>query len=221
VAVLIALALIRLPAAAAPSARLALWSGIAEGLRYLRAEPTLRAIMVLTAIVTIFGFPYAVLMPVIARESLGLDASGYGQLMAATGIGAFAGAITLASLGRGVRRGRIILIAAAVFSLSLLVFAQSRLMPLSLAALVVLGFSMVGYMTTANTLVQGSAPEALRGRVMSLWTLTAFGLTPFGSLQAGALASALDAPLALGFGALVCLAAAAAVALLTPGLGDV
>jgi hypothetical protein len=75
-------------------------------------------------------------------------------------------------------------------------------------------------LTTANTLVQGSTLEALRGRVMSLWTLTAFGLTPFGSLQAGALASALDAPLALGFGALVCLAAAA-VALLTPGLGDV
>lgn len=217
-AVLIALALIRLPAAPAAGVRLALWSGIAEGLRYLRAEPTLRAVMVLTAIVTIFGFPYAVLMPVIARESLGLNASGYGQLMAATGIGAFAGAITLASLGRAVRRGRIILLAGSVFSLSLLLFAQSRLLLLSLATLVVLGFSMVGYLTTANTLVQGSVPEALRGRMMSIWTLTAFGLTPFGSLQAGALASAFSAPLALGLGALLCLAATAAVALLTPSL---
>jgi MFS family permease len=217
-AVLIALALIRLPAAQAASPRLSMWSGIAEGLAYLRDDPTLRAIMLLTAVMTIFGFPYAVLMPVVARQSLGLDATGYGQLMAATGVGAFAGAIVVASLGRAARRGRIILIAELGFAASLLAFALSGLFPLSLLALVVLGFSMVGYLTTANTVLQTGVPEALRGRVMSVWSLTAFGLTPFGSLQAGALASAFGAPFALGLGALICAAAAAIIALLTPSL---
>jgi MFS family permease len=218
VAVLIALALIRLPAVQAASRRLSMWSGIAEGLVYLRDDPTLRGIMLLTAVLTIFGFPYAVLMPVVARQSLGLDATGYGQLMAATGIGAFAGAITIASLGRSARRGRIILFAEVAFSLSLFAFAVSGLFALSLLALVVLGFSMVGYLTTANTVLQTGVPEALRGRVMSVWSLTAFGLTPFGSLQAGALANAFGAPFALGLGALVCVAAAAVIALLTPSL---
>jgi MFS family permease len=218
VAVLVALALIRLPALPAPGKRLPLWQGIGEGLAYLRDDPARRAIMLVTAVMTVFGFPYAVLMPIVARETLGQDATGYGQLMAATGIGAFAGAVVVASLGRSTRRGPILLLALATFSASLLVFAASRLFVVSLGALAVLGFSMVAYMTTANTVLQTSVPEHLRGRVMSVWTLTAFGLTPLGSLQAGAMASAFGAPVALGVGAVLCGLATAVVALTTPRL---
>lgn len=218
VAVLVALALIRLPAAPVVGKRLPLWQGIAEGLAYLRDDPARRAIMLVTAVLTVFGFPYAVLMPIIAREALGQDATGYGQLMAATGVGAFAGAVAVASLGRSARHGQILLVALAVFSASLLAFALSRLFPLSLVALAALGCSMVTYMTIANTMLQTSVPEALRGRVMSVWTLTAFGLTPLGSLQAGAIASAFGAPVALGAGALICGLATALVALTTPRL---
>ena len=215
--VLVALALIRMSAPPVAKGRLAMWSGITEGLKYLRDEPRLRAIMLLTAVMTIFGFPYAVLMPVMAREALGLDATGYGQLMAATGVGAFVGAISVASMKRSVRRGRIILVAELLFAVSLFLFAISRAFPLSLLMLVFLGFSMVGYMTTANTVVQSSVPEALRGRVMSVWTLTAFGLTPLGSLQAGAVADFFGAPAALGVGAAVC-GGAALIAATTPSL---
>jgi MFS family permease len=217
-AVLGALGVMRLRPAARPAGRLALWSGIAEGLAALRDDPPVRALMLLTAVLTIFGFPYAVLMPVIAREALGQGADGYGQLMAATGLGAFAGALAVAARGRRTPSGRVVLPAVGVFAAALLVFALSRLYLLSLAALAVLGAGMIVYMALVNTLIQGRVPEALRGRVMSIWTLTAFGLTPFGSLQAGALAGLFGAPLALGLGAIACAVAAGLLAVLTPGL---
>lgn len=219
--VLLALALIRLRPAVAKPARTSMWAGIAEGLVYLRDEPTLRAIMLLTSALTIFGFPYAVLMPVMARDVLSQDAGGYGQLMAATGVGAFAGAVAVASLGRTLPRGRIILAGQMLFALSLLVFTLNRFFPLSLATLVVLGFSMVAYMTTANTVLQSATPEALRGRVMSVWTLAAFGLTPLGSLQAGALAGFFGAPVALAAGAVICILVGVGIAALTPSLRSV
>lgn len=219
--VLLALAFIRLRPAVAKPARTSMWAGIAEGLVYLRDEPSLRAIMLLTSALTIFGFPYAVLMPVMARDVLSQDAGGYGQLMAATGVGAFAGAVAVASLGRTLPRGRIILAGQLLFALSLLVFTLNRFFPLSLATLVVLGFSMVAYMTTANTVLQSATPEALRGRVMSVWTLAAFGLTPLGSLQAGALAGLFGAPVALAAGAVICIIAGVGIAALTPSLRSV
>ena len=216
--VLAALAFIRLTPRQPASTRKSMWAGILEGLAYLRDDPALRGIMLLTAVMTIFGFPYAVLMPVMAREALGQGAGGYGQLMAATGVGAFIAAVALATLGRTLPRGRIILLGQFLFSLSLLSFTISRIFPLSLAILAVLGFSMVAYMTTANTVLQSSVPEELRGRVMSVWTLAAFGLTPLGSLQAGTLASFFGAPIALGAGALICGAVGLAMAAFTPDL---
>jgi predicted MFS family arabinose efflux permease len=124
--------------------------------------------------------------------------------MAATGVGAFLGAVAVATLIRTERRGQILVASVAVFSLSLFVFALSTVFWLSLVMLAIIGCSMVIYMTTANTELQTSVPETLRGRVMSVWTLTAFGLTPLGSLQAGAIANSFGAPFALVFGAALC-----------------
>ena len=218
VAVLGALALLRLRDITPTPVRRSLWSEVGEGFRYIRDEPTLRVIILLTGVLTIFGFPYAILMPVMAREALGLDASGYGQLMAATGVGAFASAVTLASLGGQLPFGRVLLVSKVGFAGCLGAFALTRAFPLALVSLAVLGFSMIAYMTTANTVLQTKTPEELRGRVMSIWTLTTFRLTPFGSLQAGALASLIGAPWTLALGAGVCLAAVAVAATLTPTL---
>jgi MFS family permease len=198
-----------------------MWAGIAEGLTYLRDEPRLRAIMLMTSVMTIFGFPYAVLMPVMARDALGQDAGGYGQLMAATGVGAFAGALAVATLGAKLPRGRILQLGQLAFAISLLVFALNRIFPLSLLILMVLGFSMITYMTTANTVLQSTTPPELRGRVMSVWTLVAFGLTPLGSLQAGTVATFFGAPIALAVGAVICAAIGVGVELLTPELRSV
>ena len=90
---------------AAPAQRASLWSGIADGLAYLRADPRLRGLLLLTAVLTIVGFPYAMLMPVLAREALGLDAAGYGRLMDAIGVGAFLGAVGVAGGGPSVLPG--------------------------------------------------------------------------------------------------------------------
>jgi hypothetical protein len=166
----------------------------------------------------LFLLNYLVLLPVYARDVLGIGAAGLGLLSAAIGIGALVGAISLAVLRPGGGSGRIMLTGLAVASVALVVFATSRSVPLSVAALAVLGACQVAYYATTNTLIQILVPGRLRGRVVSLFILTSWGLIPIGNLAAGAIAERFGPTLALAGGGFITLGLVTLVAFAAPGI---
>jgi predicted MFS family arabinose efflux permease len=132
-----------------------------------------------------------------------VGADGLGFMMAASGLGALAGALCLASLGDFRRRGTLLLSGMILFAAAVEAFSWSHWIQTSVACLVVAGSAMTLYGSTCNTLLQTVVPDDLRGRVMSLFTLGFIGLMPFGSLQAGFLAQYIGAPLTVSLGAAV------------------
>jgi MFS family permease len=216
VAVVAAYLAMRLPATAPRETRESLWHETLEAFRYVRSNRTLRAIISLITIVSLFGWPYSVLLPVFARDVLHTGVKGYGFLMAANGIGALVGALMLASLGDSPHKRKLFFGGLYGFSIMLFVFALAKVYWLSAAALAGSGFFMIIFFATANTAVQTRTPDELRGRVMGIYALAFLGLTPFGSILAGAMAKLTSAPLTIAVGAIVCVVAGLIVMRLVP-----
>ncbi|MEO8202118.1 MAG: MFS transporter [Gemmatimonadota bacterium] len=206
------LMLVRIPAASAeppPTGRTGrLW----EGLRYVWSEPWPRALMIMSGTLSVFGFAFITMLPVFASEALGVAAAGYGGLLSAVGVGASAAALFVAGFGHKLRRERTILIAGMLFGLSLILGAVSQYYWLALALLTLAGTAMVLNNVLTNTLLQTSAPDELRGRVMGVYSFMILGLSPFGSLQAGFVAEHLGVRIAIASGGTICLLVAAGVA---------
>src|SRR5260221_627301 len=153
-----------------PSARSAI-ADILEGFSYVGRTAPIRAVLILLGIVSVTAMPYSVLMPVVADEILHGGARTLGLLTVASGIGALAGALSLAAR-RGVKGlGRWIAVSTVAFGVSLLLFAWSSSLWLSIAALVAVGGTMMAQMAASNTVVQTMAPDALRGRVMAVYSM--------------------------------------------------
>jgi len=197
-----------------------LWSNLTDGLRYVRREADVAVLVLLAAVPALFLLNYLVLLPVYARDILRIGAAGLGLLSAAIGIGALTGALSLALLRPSGGSGRMMLGGLGVASVALIVFGLSGSVPLSIVALAILGGCQVGYYATANTLIQVRVPGRLRGRVMSLYILTSWGMIPVGNLASGIVAERYGAPVALAGGGLVTLAAVVIVALRYPGVRD-
>jgi MFS family permease len=155
-------------------------------------------------VISIIAMPYSVLMPIFADSILHGGPSALGLLMGASGAGALAGAITLASR-RDVRGlGTWVALSSLGFGLSLIAFSMSHQLWLSVVLLVPTGFSMMVQMAASNTLVQTMSPDRLRGRVMSVYSMMFMGMAPIGSLLAGALAGRLGAPTTVAAGGVIC-----------------
>jgi len=178
---------------------------IATGLRYVLTNGPVQIILSLLGISTFFGFSYSTLMPAYAADVLRVGETGLGWLTASVGIGALAGSLTVASLGRVLRKGRLLMAGSFLFPTALLGFAFSRSFTLSLVLLAVVGFGFVLQNTTGNTIVQLLVPDQLRGRVLSVYTLTFFGTMPFGLLLIGSIAQALGPTAGVAIGAAVTL----------------
>jgi MFS family permease len=196
------------PRAAAPRTTRAT-AEMVEGLRYVAGHLSIRAVLLLLAIVSLMGMPYTVLMPIEATAVLHGQAHTLGFLMAASGAGALAGALYLASRTSVLGLGRVIGVSAAMFGASLIGFALSHTLWLSLVLMVPTGMGMMVQMAASNTVVQMLVDEDKRGRVMSFFAMAFFGTVPFGSLLAGTLAQRIGAPRTIGLGGLVCLVGAA------------
>ena len=171
-----------------------LLTDMAEGYRYVSSFAPIRAVLLLLALVSFTGVPYMVLMPVFAGPVLGGGPHMLGLLMAASGVGALAGALWLASRRSVLGLGRVLCIAGATFGAGLVAFGLSRWAWLSLILMVLTGAGMMVQMAASNTLLQTLVDEDKRGRVMSFFTMAFFGMAPFGSLAAGALADRIGAP---------------------------
>ncbi|MFN2397609.1 MAG: MFS transporter [Gemmatimonadaceae bacterium] len=210
-AVLAGLLAIRLPRRVLEPPTSTPWEGLVQGLSYVVRTPEVWALMRMVGVNAIFGIPYLTLMPVIARDVLGSDASGYGLLLTCVGIGGFSGAIGLAALGRTTlseaRRGRLLERSSYAFAGLLLLFSLSRSMALSTVLVLGVGFTMILTNALANAMLQSSVPDGLRGRVMSVYVWVFVGLGPVvGPFIAGAAAERIGASSAVGIGALAMLA---------------
>ncbi|MBW3565293.1 MAG: MFS transporter [Acidobacteria bacterium] len=175
-------------------------SRLAGGWRFASRTRPIRALLLLLGLVSLVGMPYTTLMPIFADRILHGGPQALGILLGSAGLGAFGGSIVLATR-RDVRGlGRWVARAAVAFGAFLIVFAFSRIFWLSAAILVAVGASMIVQMAASNTLIQVMVPDALRGRVMALYSMMFLGMAPFGALFAGWLAERLTAPVTLGIG---------------------
>ncbi len=196
---------------------------MAEGLRYVLGQQTLLVLMSLVAVSSFLSRPYQTLMPVFADVTLkesaqpvikllcdgkaavlncqAPEAIPLGLLLSAVGLGAVAGAVLVASLPEKARRGQMLTLGNLTFPFFLLIFVSSRSMLLSLVVMLLVGVSHVFQNAMANTLLQLTAPDQLRGRVMSLYSLVSHGMTHVGGLQAGFVADWVGAPISIGVGA--------------------
>jgi MFS family permease len=186
-----------------------------EGLDYVWGREEPRALLLMTAVFSVFGFSFVPMLPVLARDVLGTGAVGYGFLMTSVGIGASAGALAMASWGHRFPPRRVIRAAGAGFGIALGIAAVSRSWGVAAAAVGLAGFSMILNNVSSNSRLQTCAPDHLRGRVMGFYTMMVLGVSPLGALQAGWVSEHLGVPASLGIGAVACVAA---VYLLSPGM---
>jgi predicted MFS family arabinose efflux permease len=174
--------------------RESLGQSLRTGLRHVWAAPRLRAITLLAATASFLAFPLITYLPVIAGDVLKTGAPGYSLLLTSVGVGAIAGAISTAQRGSAEGRGRIMLLAFAAFGLVTVGASLSTRQWLSMTLLVGSGFTLTTAFSTLNSLVQESAPDELRGRVLSIFGLAFRGGGPVGSLIAGSLVRTAGAP---------------------------
>ena len=187
---------------------------LAEGFRYVRGDRVMLLLLTLVSIISLLGYPYVTLMPMAARILyVHDDARGLGILMGAIGIGALAGALAL-SVRTPVRIMRMIIVSLAAFGLALgaIGFTHARLIVVPLLA--ICGCAMVVCAALCNTAIQNRVPDAVRGRVLSMYTFGFFGFLPFGNLIAGSIAEHRGLPMTmmvLGGGLLAAAGAAMAI----------
>jgi MFS family permease len=178
-------------------------AALVEGLTYVRRTPIVLLAVTVIAVVSTFGMNFSVLTPPLAQDVLHSDASGYGFLMSASGLGSLAAALGIAFAARA--RTAAIAWGAAVLGAAEVVLGLSRSFPLSMVAMLAVGFGGIAMAATANTAIQLSVPDRLRGRVMSVYTTVFAGSTPIGGLLLGAVASRFGVPEALLVGGIVSL----------------
>ena len=205
VGVVISIVLMRLTPRAPKRHETSLVDDLRVGWRYVIDSVPIRSALTLLAIVSTFGMPYTVLMPVIAAEELGGGPNTLGLLMGATGVGALAGGVYLARRESVIGLGRVILIGTLLFGTSLLAFSGAPNVWSAAILLAFAGFGFITQMASTNTIIQTIVDEAFRARVMAFYTMAFFGTVPIGSLIAGVVADRIGAPATIRLGAVVCI----------------
>jgi len=192
-----------LPALVRTSQQGSMLARIREGLDYARRDPVVGTLLLNVAVFSLFAMNRFTLLPIFADQVLHIGATGFGFLTASQGVGALAGALSLAILQRRLASGNVQFLIGLAWSVFLVLFSLSRSFPLSIVLLMLAGFCQISFVATTNTRIQAATPDHLRGRVMALYAQALMGVGPVGSFQAGALAHFFGAPVAMGFGAVV------------------
>ena len=220
-AVIVALAAMRIPHGSHHSRpRRHILHELHEGFMYAYKFGPIRSILLLVALVSLMGMPYAVLMPVFAKDILHGGAHTFGFLMTAAGSGALVGTLYLASRQSVLGLGRVIVTATIFFAAGIASFALSSNFILSLAALTLAGFGAMTLVSSCNTVLQTILDEDKRGRVMSFFTMAFVGMAPFGSLGAGTMAGIIGPRDTLLIGGGGCLVGAAIFARQLPHIRE-
>lgn len=194
------------------------WQQLREGLAYVYRQANIFALLLLALIFSVFGISYGTILPAFVDKVLQAGPSAFGAVNAATGLGAVIGAFIIARYGDRKQRGRWLMWANLAFPFILIAFAYTPNFYLSLALAFGLGVGFMLQFTLINTLLQMNVADAMRGRVLSLYTITFFGFAPFGNLAIGLLAESLGLGPTMALSALVALILATAVILIVPRL---
>jgi MFS family permease len=186
VAVIISLMMMKLPQYIQKPHKKDVWGEIVEGWVYIKRTPSISSLVIILAFMSLLVLPFnSVLIPYYARDYFRGTARTFGIIDGSIGVGAFAGAIFLASLKAGTDLRRILFINTIVFGAGLILFSHERIYPLALFFAVIAGFGMMSQITVTNTLLQTTAHPRMRGRVISAYAMVFFGMQPLGGLLIG------------------------------------
>lgn len=199
-------------------ARGVFFTNLAAGFRYVAHHPDVSMLLIISAVMSLFGAPYIAMTPIFARDILHMNETGLALLMGTAGAGSLFGALFLAYLGEFRGQGWFVLGGGLGFALCLIGFSLSTNVVLSVAFLFALGFSVMCSVAVTHMLLQKLITDDMRGRVMSMFMLSFIGAMPIGNLIAGAASQRFGAPRTLAVGGLVIAAFAAVVAWRSPRL---
>jgi MFS family permease len=205
IAVIVSLLMMNIVPGVARKARRSVWPEVRDGWRYVVGSAPIRSILLNLSVVSLFGMPYSVLMPIFAAKVLGGGANTLGLLMASSGVGALAGAMGLAARKNVLGLGSRIVATTALFGAALIAFSFSRVLWVSMLALPIAGFGMMQQMASSNTILQTIVDDEKRGRTMAFYSMALQGMAPFGSLMAGSLAARAGAPVTVAVSGAACL----------------
>jgi predicted MFS family arabinose efflux permease len=196
-AVILALALMRIKPIVYDTVQKSVVSAMSEALHFLKKKTAIILLLATVCVVGMFGMSLMSLMPVWAVDVLKGDVRTNGWLLSARGVGALVGALTVAAFSAKAIRGKLWTTGSILLPLLMLIFSFMRIVPLSLASLMLVGWAFMTVINTSNALVQLRVTDALRGRVMGLYTLLFMGAMPLGTLILGWLAEQVSAPFAV------------------------
>jgi MFS family permease len=219
--VLASLFLIKLPAVLPREVKRSIGAEIKESFVYLRSQKVLVTLLVLSAGFSLFVLPYLTLLPVFVKQVFKGNSEDYGLLLTGVGVGALIGALTMARQSESLRRRGVIMLGGIAMMLTaLFLFGLMGNKWLGLPFLALAGASMVTVNSLMMTVVQTSVPDALRGRILSIWTLFALGTMPVGNLISGTGAEWFGAPLMLCLNMVVFAVVTVCAVIYTPKLRD-
>ncbi|ASU32369.1 MFS transporter [Mucilaginibacter xinganensis] len=158
-----------------------------EGLAYIRRTPSIAFVLVMLALISLMVLPFSTLIPYYAKDVFKGTASTFGVIDSFIGLGAFSGAIFLASQKAGADLKKILFINTLVFGAGLILFSHEHSYPLALVFVTIAGFGMMSQITVSNTLIQTTVEPDMRGRVISFYAMAFFGMQPLGGLLVGLL----------------------------------
>src|SRR4030043_135685 len=178
-----------------------------EGIQFMKSNPEIYRIILLIAVFSLIGIPYITFLPVFAVEVFRTGPKGLGFLVSAAGTGALTAALSLAFKGDIKDKNRFMSISALCFSFSLFAFSLSKIFYLSIVILIFIGWGIVSFLATANSFIQLSVPDNLRGRAMSVYALVFLGTAPLGNSLLGVLADSFGTSRAVSISAIICIIA--------------
>lgn len=178
---------------------------IMEGLRYSFSNPIIRPLLILAAFNSIFGWSYITVMPVVARDIYKVGAAGLGYLQSAAGVGAMLGAVLISIYSRRVKANNFIFGGTLLFVSALFIFSFVHTLPIGMLTLFFTGLGIIAAFSMTNSTIQHQVPDAIRGRVMSIYTLMFLGMSPLGSIEIGYLSEVLGVHNALRINACIML----------------
>lgn len=165
-----------------------------EGFQYIKQTPSIAFVLIMLALISLLVLPFSTLIPVYAKDIFKGTASTFGVIDSVIGLGAFCGAIFLASLKPGRNLRKILATNTLIFGAGLVLFSHTTYYPIALVFATISGFGMMSQITISNTLIQTTVDPAMRGRVISFYAMAFFGMQPLGGLLIGTLSQWIGTP---------------------------
>jgi len=187
VAVIISLLMMRLPKYIKKDHPKNVFGELQEGFAYIKRTPSIAFVIIMLGLISLMVLPFSTLIPYYAKDVFKGTAATFGVIDSFIGLGAFCGAIFLASQKTGANLKKILFVNTLVFGAGLILFSHEKNYPLALVFVTIAGFGMMSQITVSNTLIQTTVAPDMRGRVISFYAMAFFGLQPMGGLLVGAI----------------------------------